>query len=114
MRDYQPRRLSKRWLDGDCPEGVLAIYDDPRTSDRYTIFYRETSKDHAGEVWVDYRAASVDPFNPCGIGLYCQMKDYQVRHYRAHNGHRKATWSSLPEDVKRLVRQDLTPEPEEA
>jgi hypothetical protein len=102
MRNYSPRRQSKRWLDADCPAGVLAIFDDPRTCDRFTIFYREVNDD-----WIDYRAASSDPFNPCGIGLYCQIRTWEARNYRYANGHRKVKWSSLPDDVKRLVRQDL-------
>ena len=37
--DYRPRRASKRWLDADCPDGVLAIFDIPNICDQYTVFY---------------------------------------------------------------------------
>ncbi len=105
-RAYTPRRQSKRWLDQDCPEGVLAIFDHKGYGDRFAIFYR-----HVQDDWIDYRAASVDPFHPCGIGLYCQMRTWEARDYRYANRHRAAKWSSLPDDVKRLVRQDLEVQP---
>lgn len=38
---YTPRRQSSRWLDGDCPPHVLAIYDHPAFADRFTVFYRD-------------------------------------------------------------------------
>lgn len=112
---YKPRPLSARWLDGDCPPGVLAIYDNPTYADRYTIFYSHISEyPREGQTglggWIDYRAASENPFHPCGIGLYCQMRVYQLNEYRRVNGRRKCKWSDLPEKVKQLARQDLADE----
>lgn len=110
IRSYKPRRQSARWLDGDCPKGVLAIYDDPRSADRFTIFYVPDNPRGLGD-WIDYRAASVDPFAPHGIGIYGQMRAYEVAQYRYAVRHRAAKWSSLPDDVQRLVHRDLTPDP---
>lgn len=106
---YKPRRQSKRWLDADCPKGVLAIYDHPKFADRYTVFYAEPLVTH-GETWIQYRAMSENPFHPQGVGLYCEMKAYQAAAYRYTARHKACKWSSLPEAVKRCVRQDLTEE----
>ena len=108
-RTYTPRRASKRWLDGDCPKGVLAIFDHPKFADRFTVFYAETAT-YEGQVWVDYRAMSEAPTHPQGVGLYCQMRAHEVADYRYRNSHRAAKWSSLPEAVQALVRRDLTPD----
>lgn len=107
---YRPRRCSSRWLDADCPKGVLCIMDHPAFADRYTIFYTDVMPDSYGFPWISYRAASAAPFHPQGVGLYCQMEAHKVAAYRYSQKHRYAKWSSLPEDVKHLVRQDLEPE----
>ena len=97
-----PRRCSKRWLDGDCPKGVLAILDDPRTIDRYTVIYADVFEGH-----VSYVAMNAAPFHPQGFGQHGEMTTWQAARYRYANKHRYAKWSSLPEDCKKLVRQDL-------
>lgn len=98
------RRQTKRWLDGDCPKGVLAIYDDPRTIDRYTVFYVEPVIDDV----LCYVAMNAAPFHPQGFGQHGELHRSDVAHYRYANAHHAARWSDLPEDCKRLVRQDLT------
>lgn len=110
---YKPRRASKRWLDSDCPAGVLAIFDHPKFTDRYTVFYAETAT-YQGQVWVSYRAMSESPCSPQGVGLYGEMKAHDAAAYRYCSSHYAAKWSSLPEAVKDLVRRDLTPETEAA
>ena len=108
MRNYSPRRQSKRWLDADCPADVLAIFDDPRTVDRFTIFYRDPiCGDTYANMYLGYVGASEYPFHPQGFGQHGEMQAHEVAQYRYANGHRKAKWSSLPDDVKQLVRQDL-------
>ena len=109
MRRYTPRRASKRWLDEDCPAGVLAIFDHPKFADRYTVFYTDAVEVH-GEIWVGYRGMSEMPSHPQGVGMYNEMKAYQVSIYRTLNYHRSCKWSSLPEKVKDCVRRDLTPD----
>lgn len=110
MRPYQPRPQSRRWLDADCPRGVLAIFDDRSSGDRYTIFYRElygrTPTYTDGYMWG--RGCSAHPSAPQGVGLTIEMHPWEVANYRYHNAHRKARWSDLPPDVQRLVRDDLT------
>jgi hypothetical protein len=108
MNGYKPRRQTKRWLDADCPPGVLAIMDSgDSTADRYTIFYRSVLH-YGGKDYISYRAASASPFSPHGIGLWCEMEAWQVAQYRNRFPRHKAKWSTLPDDVKRLVRLDLT------
>jgi len=99
------RRQTKRWLDGDCPKGVLAIFDDPRTCDRYTVFYVEPVTDD-GE-YFSYVGMSGAPFHPQGFGQHGELRAHEVRMYRYQNKRYAARWSDLPEDCKRLVRQDL-------
>lgn len=106
MRNYTPRRASKRWLDSDCPKGVLAIFDDPRTIDRYTVIYAETILD-GRDIWLGYVGMNAAPFHPQGFGQHGEMRAHEAARYRYENSHRAARWSDLPPDCKRLVRQDL-------
>jgi len=109
-RTYSPRRQSSRWLDGDCPRGVLAIYDNGGVSkrngtvDRYTVFYAETDTDHRGDVWLSYLGTSEDPGK---FGGHDQMRAHQVAAYRYRVRHQAARWTDLPEAVRRVVKRDL-------
>jgi len=107
-RTYTPRRQSKRWLDADCPAGVLAIYDNRgQSADRYTVIYREpvTGSTYA-DMWIGYRAMSENPFHPQGVGMYGEFRAHECAGFRYRA--RPAKWSDLPDAVKRCVRQDLT------
>lgn len=108
MAGYTPRRQSKRWLDGDCPKGVLAIYDHPKFADRYTVFYAKpvTGTTYA-DMWLGYRGMSVSPSSAQGVGLYGEMRAHGAAAYRYASRHRAAKWSTLPEAVKACVRNDL-------
>lgn len=108
-RHYKPRRQSKRWLDGDCPKGVLAILDNKgESADRYTVYYAEPICGTTyGDMILGYRAMSSCPFHPQGVGLYGEAKAYEVAEYRYRKKHQYAKWSSLPDDCKKLVRRDL-------
>lgn len=110
MNTYKPRRASKRWLDADCPQGVLAIFDNPNFCDRYTVFYREIYGGEGRKGYMFGRSASACPFHPQGIGQTIEMRPHEVSAYRYANSHRACRWSALPEDVKKCVRQDLKPE----
>jgi hypothetical protein len=110
---YRPRRQSSRWLDGDCPRGVLAIYDNGGVSkrngsvDRYTVFYAETARDHRGDVHVSYRAMDESPSSPQGFGIGGDMPAHEVAAYRYRVRHQAARWTDLPEAVRAVVRRDL-------
>jgi hypothetical protein len=109
----KPRRCSKRWLDGDCPDGVLCIFDFKQPGERYDVIYTEVyGEGEDARMWG--RGMSASPFHPQGIGMSFELKPYEVAVYRYKNKHRYAKWSTLPEDVKRCVLQDLAPEQEEA
>lgn len=108
MRKYKPRRQSRRWLDADCPKGVLAIYDSKGYGERYTVFYAEpVAGETFADMWIGYRGMSAYPFHPQGIGLYGEMRAHEMAAYRYRVRHQAAKWSSLPADVQRCVRQDL-------
>lgn len=106
---YRPRTQSKKFLDGDCPAGVLAIYDNGgKTFDRYTVFYKlpKDAEKYNGSYWIGYRGMSEDPFAPNGFGIYDEMKAHEVAAYRSSVYRHSAKWSDLPEQVKKSVRQD--------
>lgn len=103
-RAYRPRRCSRRWLDGDCPAGVLAILDHPAYADRYTVIYAEPFTDHNGDVWLSYIGTSA---STRGISYHDSMRAHDVAAYRYRNKHRYARWSDLPERVRAMVRADL-------
>jgi hypothetical protein len=98
----KPRKCSKRWLDGDCPAGVLAVFDHPKTIDRYTVIYAGVENGH-----MSYVAMNATPFHPQGFGQHGEMETHEVASYRYHNKHRYARWSDLPADCKQLVKRDL-------
>lgn len=112
MRAYKPRRASKRWLDGDCPSGVLAIFDTgPADLDRYTVFYvKPVATDERGVVWLGYRGASENPSSAYGFGLYGEMEAHKVADFRYRCNHRSARWTDLPTKVQDLIRHDLEEE----
>ena len=110
MRNYKPRRQSKRWLDGDCPAGVLAILDaGPRQFDRYTVVYAEPV---CGTCYADtvlwYRGMSANPSHPQGVGCSGELQAHQVAALRYRE--KPARWSTLPDAVKACVRRDCQPE----
>jgi len=105
---YSPRRASKKWLDGDCPPGVLAIFDHPKYGDRYTVFYTEVYGGEGREGYMWGRGMSENPTHPQGFGVSFEMQPHEVASYRYANKHRAAKWSDLPEQVKRCVRADLS------
>lgn len=106
---YRPRTQSKKFLDGDCPAGVLAIYDNgDKTWDRYTVFYKPLEPQDYAHGIIGYRGMSQDPYAPNGFGLYSEMKPYEVAAYRNRVYHESAKWSDLPEQVKKSVRHDCS------
>lgn len=104
---YRPRTQSKKFLDGDCPDGVLAIYDNGgETWDRYTVFYKPQAGADYAYGWIGYRGMSEDPYSPGGFGIYSEMRAHEVAAYRNRSYRHSAKWSDLPEQVKKSVRQD--------
>ena len=109
MRDYTPRKCSRRWLDGDCPSGILAIFDNKgATCDRYTVVYSEPlSGTTPADMWLGYRAMSENPSSPLGVGLWGEFTAYAAAQYRYHYKHQYAKWTSLPQSVQECVKRDL-------
>jgi hypothetical protein len=108
MTKYTQRRQSKRWLDADCPVGVLAIYDSgPKDFDRYTVFYKEPIVGETyADMWLGYRGMSEHPSSPNGFGVYGEMEAHKVAAYRYRVSKQACKWSSLPDEVKAVVRRD--------
>lgn len=98
------KRCPKRFLEG-APDHVADIFDDPRTADRYTVFYRELQQGSRGP-WLVYRSMSAYPFHPQGIGMFGEMELWQLSAYRHENRRFRVRWADLPPDVQRCVIQD--------
>jgi hypothetical protein len=100
------RRQSPKWLDGDCPRGVLAIYDNGGIGkrngsvDRYTVFYADVWQDIAAEWWVGYLSSGADP---SGCSGHEEMQAHQVAAYRYRVRHQATRWTDLPEAVRAIV-----------
>ena len=92
---------------------VVVLDNNGKTCDRYTIIFRETA---------DIFCSSTMPFSPLGIGQYCcnasQIVKYNnptVKHNRIavniylrdckHIGKRVKDLNTLPEDVKKYIKQ---------
>jgi hypothetical protein len=104
---YSPRRQSKRWLDGDVPREVLAIYRDKREPfEPYTVFYATLQCPEDG------RTSGLVYIGLAEHGSYAhgEMPAYQVAEYRFRNAHRACKWTDLPEAVRKAVINDLKEE----
>lgn len=99
---YQPKRSSKRWLEG-APSAVLACYDTGpnKTFDRYTVIYGAPFWTPEMGRTVPYVGMSADPFWPQGFCQHGEMPS----HNRASCG-RKIKWADLPTDCRKAVEQD--------
>jgi hypothetical protein len=100
------RVCNKKYLDGDCPNGILCIFDHPKEGDRYTVIYKEVHE-HNGNFYMMGRGMSENPTHPQGIGQSFEMDVHQVRSYRDRNKRYYAKWTSLPDKVKACVMRDL-------
>lgn len=104
MSEYTPRRCGKRWLDGDCPRGVLAIIDagpnDP-APERYDVIYAEVQR-NGRDNWLNGFSLSES-----GAGSHFELKAHEVAAYRYRMKRRYAKWSDLPGAVQAAVRRDL-------
>lgn len=108
MRDYTPRRCSKRWLDGDCPAEVLAIIDTgPKTVDRFDVIYTDVEEVKYGDSRRAERWMMLFCVTESGGGYHNEMQAHEVAAYRYRMKNRYTKWSTLPDAVKAAVRRDL-------
>ena len=104
MNAYAPRRQSKRWLDGDCPREVLAIYRDKREEyEPYTIFYAALQRPEDG----CYSGLVYIGLSELGSYAHGEMPAYRAAEYRFRNAHRACKWTDLPKAVQSVVKKDL-------
>lgn len=106
---YKPRTQSAKFLDGDCPKGVLAIYDNGgKTFDRYTVYYKPLVPLTDVGDFIGYRGMSAHPSDPGGFGIYSEERAFNVAAYRRRVYRDSCKWTDLPEDVQRAVRNDCS------
>ena len=104
----KPRRCSKRWLDDDCPQEILAIIKHPHTDSYgggYDIVYSDVQTFQYARIeqWLNGFSVRVS-----GISIeHFELRAHEVAAYRYRQKHRYTTWSSLPDAVKKAVRDDI-------
>ena len=105
---YKPRRCGKRWLDGDCPAGVLAIIDHgDRELDRYDVLYADVSEVKYEDSWRTEQWMGGLALTDRGAAYHFEMRAHEVSAYRYRMKHRYTKWSTLPTAVKSAVVNDL-------
>ena len=87
---YRPRRASAKWLEG-APEWVLAVYDKPEYTDRYTVLLGGSMlDDHLLRVRAVY-------FISIGRGMaYWGEHTASIRETLG----KKIRWADLPSEVQ--------------
>jgi hypothetical protein len=104
-RVYKPRRASKRWLDGDCPPEVLALYDNGgKSADRYSVLYTVTHIDARGVTWLFGRGMNSCPNHPQGIGMSFERPAHELAAWRHRE--KKTKWTALPKEVRAAILDD--------
>jgi hypothetical protein len=104
MHKYKPRRASKRWL-ANAPDYVLDVFDDPRTIDRYTVFFcgELLIGDSRQNMYIPYLGMSGAPTHPQGFSQWGELRPHEVSAYRYRNSHKRIKWLQLPENIRRHV-----------
>lgn len=98
---YQPKRSTKRWLEG-APKALLAVYDNGgKTADRYTALYGKPLWDESWGRKVPARFMSDNPYHPQGVGLF---GDHPAGDRDCLG--KKIKFLDLPEQVRRCIEQD--------
>jgi hypothetical protein len=93
---YQPKRSSKRWLEG-APYEVLAIYDRPSFADRYTVLF-------GGYLWHEAMGRTVHALT---IGKHASGSHEVDASYRPG---KKIRWCDLPEYAQKMVHTFIKPD----
>ena len=106
---YTPRRAGKRWLAG-APEHVLDLFFSKKTGTWDAPYVGPWLAPSEGRTFANAfiggREMSENPSHPQGIGMSFELKAHEAAAYRYRSGHRRVTWESLPEAVKRCVIRD--------
>ena len=114
-RQYRPRRAGKHWLEGAPPE-VLDVFDaGDKYADRYTVFFGgellilPPPGEYAGpgNVRVPYLGMSENPCHPQGVGMWGELRAYEVVDYRYKHGRERIRWADLPDAVKECVIRSI-------
>ena len=97
---YQPRRATKRGLEG-APEYILDVFDNKgRTADRYTILFGGSLLDP--HLLKDRKVHMLElndlPTHPCyGVSMWGDVEaSYRPAHHRVR-------WLDLPENVREHI-----------
>ena len=96
-------------------KNLIRCYDYGGRGDRYTIVYLKPETVR-GELLYHYRSCDTDPFHPMGIGMMGSSVyrpvdkdgDRLVRVGRKNHLGRRIRFEDLPEQVQKLIRQDLS------
>lgn len=110
---YKPKRSSKRWLEG-APDSVVAVYDDRKSRDRFTVIfggehviYRQGEARTYANAHVPYLALGETPSHPQGHSMWGEFSAYACVMFRSRSSHDKIRWLDLPENVRKHVEARL-------
>lgn len=92
----------KNW---NYPAQVLAIFDDKKGFDHYTIIYKPFFY-RGMEIW-PYVGSSDNPQDPQGFFQYGEFKNLEAVDYIRRNYRYKISFDQLPENVKKAVLADI-------
>lgn len=93
------RRAGKRWRE-NAPAHVVDVFDEPKYADRYTVIVLPVIE-YEGKKYVNVLGAS-EKLNFSG---WQEMELWEVAAFRYRKGHRRITYDTLPEKVKRAVEE---------
>ena len=83
-------------INGRTKMKILAIYDDVRFSDRYTVYFDQKERNNM----YSCLTMSINPFHPMGIGQHSSGM------LGKHNG-KKINFDQLPIDCQNLVLEEM-------
>lgn len=104
MRRYKPRRFGAKWNAG-APPYVLDVTCNPAFDDCYTVLLTGDTLLYYPPESREYRHCHVQyiGLNRAGRGYWGEMPAHDAASYRYRQKHRRVTWDSLPDAVKREV-----------
>lgn len=97
------RRNLYRRARTDYPTGVLAIYDNPRETDRYTVVYMPN--EYLGELWFSFAGIDQD-----GMGFHGEARNHERPRssWGNKNGCGKViAFEAMPAEAQAFVMADL-------
>lgn len=111
MKQYTPRRASKRWLANapahilDCFKNKCGTYDVLYTGPLLCWSPSDGPRTFAN-CYIMGREMDSQPQHPQGVGMSFELKAHEAASYRYRNGKCRIKWDDLPEAVRHCAELD--------